>query len=370
MNALPPARRPLPRSLYADTALPGPETPPLEGEAKADVTIVGAGFTGLSAALHLAEKGVSVRVLEAHEVGWGASGRNGGQVNPGLKFDPDEIEAGVRRRHGRAHDRVLGRRAPARLRPDRASPDSVRAHRGGTIRAAKNERNAALVRRSAEKWAERVPDTALLDGAGMRQATGTDRYVCGMLDRRGGNVNPLGYARGLARAAQQAGAKIHAGSPAIRTEKVAGGWRVTTPAGSVVSDKLALCTNGYTDALWPGLARSIVPVFSMIAATEPLPDEVAQTVMPARSVLFEVAATTVYYRMDQQNRLLMGGRSPSRDTSDPAHFQYLARLYEQAVSEPEGDQLDAFLERPARDQHRPLPALPRARRGRACGACL
>jgi glycine/D-amino acid oxidase-like deaminating enzyme len=323
VNALPPARRKLPRSLYADTALPGPETPPLEGEAKADVTIVGAGFTGLSAALHLAERGVSVRVLEAHEVGWGASGRNGGQVNPGLKFDPDEIEAAFGADMGERMIAFSGG-APQRVF-DLIERHQIQceAHRGGTIRAAKNERNAALVRRSAEKWAERVPDTALLDGAGMRQATGTDRYVCGMLDRRGGNVNPLGYARGLARAAQQAGAKIHAGSPAIRTEKVAGGWRVTTPAGSVVSDKLALCTNGYTDALWPGLARSIVPVFSMIAATEPLPDEVAQTVMPARSVLFEVAATTVYYRMDQQNRLLMGGRSPSRDTSDPAHFQYL-----------------------------------------------
>ena len=138
------------------------------------------------------------------------------------------------------------------------------------------------MRASAEKWAARVDDTVLLDAAGMRDATGTGRYLCGMLDRRGGNVNPLGYARGLARAAQQAGARIHGGSPALRTEQVAGGWRVTTPGGSVTAEKLALCTNGYTDALWPGLARSIVPVFSMIAATEPLPEPLAQAVMPSR----------------------------------------------------------------------------------------
>jgi glycine/D-amino acid oxidase-like deaminating enzyme len=197
------------------------------------------------------------------------------------------------------------------------------AHRGGTIRAAKTERNAALVRRSAEKWGARVADTVLLDRAGMQQATGTGRYVCGMLDRRGGNVNPLGYARGLARAAQQAGARIHGGSPALRIERLGNSWRVTTPGGSVISEKLALCTNGYTDGVWPGLARSIVPVFSMIAATEPLPREIADTVMPARAVLFEVAATTVYYRMDQQGRLLMGGRSPSRETGERPQFQYL-----------------------------------------------
>jgi glycine/D-amino acid oxidase-like deaminating enzyme len=217
MNALAPTGLPLPRSLYADTALPGPETPPLEGEAKADVTIVGAGFTGLSAALHLAERGVSVRVLESNEVGWGASGRNGGQVNPGLKFDPDVIEHDFGAEMGRRMIAFSGG-APGRVF-DLIERHQIQceAHRGGTIRAAKNARNAALVRASAEKWAERVGDTVLLDRAGMREATGTGRYVCGMLDRRGGNVNPLGYARGLARAAQQAGAKIHAGSPAVRT---------------------------------------------------------------------------------------------------------------------------------------------------------
>ncbi|HYZ61368.1 MAG TPA: FAD-binding oxidoreductase [Acetobacteraceae bacterium] len=295
------ARRALPPSLYADTAQPGPETPPLEGEVRTGVAIVGGGFTGLSAALHLAEQGVACTVLESNEVGWGASGRNGGQVNPGLKFDPDVIE-----RH----------------------QIQCEAHRGGTIRAAKSARNAALVRASAEKWAQRTDAAVLLERDGMREATGTGRYLVGMRDRRGGSVNPLGYARGLARAAQQAGARIHGASPALRTEKVPGGWRVTTPRGSVHAEKLALCTNGYTDGLWPGLARSVVPVFSMIAATAPLQDAVARAVMPARSVLFEIAATTVYYRLDQQGRLLMGGRSPSRETSASADFQYLIEYSE------------------------------------------
>ena len=323
MNALAQSRRPLPASLYAETAQPGLDTPPLEGDTRADVAVVGGGFTGLSAALHLAERGVTVAVLESHEVGWGASGRNGGQVNPGLKFDPDQIEADFGLGMGR---RMIGFSGAAPQRVfDLIERHQIQceAQRGGTIRAAKSVRNAALVRASAEKWAARVDDTVLLDAAGMRDATGTGRYLCGMLDRRGGNVNPLGYARGLARAAQQAGARIHGGSPALRTEQVPGGWRVTTPGGSVTAEKLALCTNGYTDALWPGLKRSIVPVFSMIAATAPLPEPLAHAVMPSRAVLFEVAAMTVYYRVDAAGRLLMGGRSPSYDTGERARFKYL-----------------------------------------------
>ena len=283
----------------------------------------GGGFTGLSAALHLAEQGVGVTLLESHEIGWGASGRNGGQVNPGLKFDPDQIEADFGAEMG---GRMIAFSGGA---PDRVFDLIERhqivceAHRGGTIRAAKSARTAALVRASAEKWAARVNDTESLDRAEMAEATGTDRYLCGMLDRRGGMVNPLGYARGLARAAQQAGARIHGGSPALRMEKAPGGWKVTTPGGSVTAERLALCTNGYTDALWPGLARSIVPVFSMIAATEKLSEAQAQAVMPAGSVLFEVAAMTVYYRVDLQRRLLMGGRSPSRDVDEPQRFRYL-----------------------------------------------
>ena len=315
--------RPLPTSLYAETALPGSDHSPLEADTRADVAIVGGGFTGLSAALHLAEQGVAVTVLEAHEVGWGASGRNGGQVNPGLKFDPDEIERDFGADMG-ARMVAFSGAAPQRVFDLIERHQIVcEAHRGGTIRAAKSERHARTVRRSAEKWRARGDPVTPLDRDRMAALTGTRRYICGMIDSRGGNVNPLGYARGLARAATQAGARIHGGSPALRMAKAGGGWRVTTPQGSVTADWLVLATNGYTDGLYDGLARSIVPVFSMIAATEPLPEALANAVMPSRSVLFEVASMTVYYRLDQWNRLLMGGRSPSREAVGRAEYQYL-----------------------------------------------
>lgn len=315
--------RPLPRSLYAETAQAGPSTPPVEGDVRADVVIVGGGLTGISAALHLAERGVDVRVLESHEVGWGASGRNGGQVNPGLKFDPDVIERDFGAEMG-ARMIALSGGAPGRVfELIERHQIQCEAQRGGTIRAAKSRANAALVERSAGKWRERVAETSLLDAAGMRAATGSGRYLVGMLDRRGGSVNPLGYVRGLARAAQQAGARVHGASPALGMERVGDRWRVRTPGGSVEAGHLVLCTNGYTDGLWPGLARSVVPVFSMIAASEPLSERVRAAVMPAGSVLFEIAANTVYYRVDAQGRLLMGGRSPNRETDEPARFRYL-----------------------------------------------
>jgi glycine/D-amino acid oxidase-like deaminating enzyme len=322
------SRRALPRSLYADTAGAAPVTPPLEGDVRADVVVVGGGFTGLSAALHLAEKGVSVRVLEANEVGWGASGRNGGQVNPGLKFDPDQIEADFGPGMGR---RMVAFSAAA---PQRVF-DLVERHQivcearqGGTIRAAKTARNAAVVQASAAKWGAIGAPVRLLDAAAMQAATGTAHYLCGMSDPRGGNVNPLGYARGLAGAAQRAGAVIHGASPATGMARVADGWRVTTPGGAVTADWLVLCTNGYTDGLWPGLKRSVIPVFSMIAATEPLSDALAAAVMPCRSVLFEVASMTVYYRLDAWNRLLMGGRSPQLEAVGRPAYDYLIRYTE------------------------------------------
>jgi glycine/D-amino acid oxidase-like deaminating enzyme len=321
----------LSRSLYAETAASGIATPPLEAEARADVAIIGAGFTGLSAALHLATKGISVVVLEANEVGWGASGRNGGQVNPGLKFDPARIEQDFGAAMGGRMVALSG--GAPQLVFDLIERHQIlcEAYRGGTIRAARSDRHARTIQATAADLRSRGDPVALFDRARMAEATGTDRYVCGMLDSRGGQVNPLGYARGLARAAVAAGARIHGLSPALRMEKATGGWRVATPQAALTAEWLVLATNGYTDGLYPGLARSIVPVFSMIAASEPLPEALARAVMPSRAVLFEVAGMTVYYRLDANNRLLMGGRSPSRAEVEPGKFRYLietaARLW-------------------------------------------
>ena len=119
-----------------------------------------------------------------------------------------------------------------------------------------------------------------------------------MLDTRGGDLHPLSYARGLARAAIAAGAQVHGETPALRSGAKAARWRIETPRAVVHAEKVLLATNGFTDDLWPALRRTIVPVFSSIAATAPLSDEVARAIMPTRSVLYESGHITVYYRID------------------------------------------------------------------------
>ena len=268
---------------------------------------------------------------EAEEPGWGASGRNGGQVNPGLKPDPDQVEADFGAEMG---GRMLALSYGA---PDavfdliRRYQISCEARQEGTIRAALGAGHAAAVGATAAQCIRRGWPVKMLNGAGTAELTGTDRYAGAMLDRRGGDLHPLSYGRGLARAALRLGARLHGGTPATGLTRAGGGWRVSTPRGEIAADSVVLATNGYTGDLWPGLRRSVVPVYSSIAATAPLAEEVARRVMPRRASLYEAGNITVYYRMDQANRLLMGGRGPQSPLTGPEPIRYLmdyaARLW-------------------------------------------
>jgi len=310
-------------NLYQDTAVPPVAAPSLEGDVRADVAVVGGGLTGLSTALHLAEIGAQVVLLEAEEPGWGASGRNGGQVNPGLKADPDRVELDFGEPLGRRMNAFAG------AAPDRVFDLIARhgiqceARRNGTLRAAVRAKHAAAVRSTASQWARRGAPVELLDAAAVERMTGTARYALAMLDRRGGDLNPLSFVRGIARAAIAAGAAIHGRSRALGLTREAGAWRLRTHAGSVSAPHVVLATNGYTDSLWPGLSRTIVPVFGAIAATEPLPEPLARRVMPARAVLYESGTITVYYRVDAAQRLLIGGRGPQREVGETSALAHL-----------------------------------------------
>jgi glycine/D-amino acid oxidase-like deaminating enzyme len=320
---------PLPPSLYTHTAHPAPSTPPLDTDRTVSVAIVGAGFAGLSAALHLAEMGVDVCVLEANEPGWGASGRNGGQVNPGLKFNPDELLS----RFGGD----LGRRMidMAWGGPDftfgliRRLGIDCDARQNGTLRAAANTRTAAAVAATAIQCAAHHMPTRLLNAEETALATGTDRYPAALFDPRGGDLHPLNYARGLAAAAQNAGALIYGNSRVVSARKQFGKWVLRTDKAIITADKLLVVTNAYADGLWPDLRRSLVPVYSSIVATEPLPDDLAARILPLRPVLYESGHITVYYRLDKQNRLLMGGRGPQRALAGhTGSLDYLKRYAE------------------------------------------
>lgn len=318
-------RKPLPPSLYADTARLAIAAPPLAGSRQTSVAIVGGGFTGLSTALHLAEKGVDVTVLEAHEPGWGASGRNGGQVNPGLKHDPDVVEADFGPDLGRRMVEMSWMAPNVVFDLIKRHQIQCDARQSGTMRAAYSDVAAKGIRASYEQGERRGMPVDLLEREQMRAATGTSRYTCALLDRRGGHLNPLSYARGLAQAAVHAGAKVHGGTRVSRVSREGARWSVETATGTVSAEMLVLATNGYTDDLWPKLKRTIVPVYSGIVATEPIPETVARDIFPARASLYEMGQVTVYYRLDAQNRVLMGGRCRQRPVAGPDEMAFLKR---------------------------------------------
>jgi glycine/D-amino acid oxidase-like deaminating enzyme len=310
-------------NLYRDTAEPAAATPPLDGDIRADVAVVGGGFTGLSTALHLAEKGARVVLLEAEEPGWGASGRNGGQVNPGLKHDPDTVERHFGPDLGKRMNALAGAAPGYVFELIKRHGIACEARQNGTLRAAIAPRHAAAVRVTAEQLRRRGAPVELLGGNELTNLTGTDRYHVALFDRRGGDVNPLSYARGLARAAIAKGATVHGGTRATGMKKTGDLWQVATPSGTVSAQHVVLATNGYTDDLWPGLRRSVVPLFGAIAATAPLPAVVAKAVVPSRAVLYESGAITVYYRVDAGGRLLIGGRGPMNEVTSTAPITHL-----------------------------------------------
>jgi glycine/D-amino acid oxidase-like deaminating enzyme len=314
--------------LYRDTVESAPPAAPLETDVRADVAVVGGGITGLSTALHAAQAGAQVVLIEAEEVGFGASGRNGGQVNPGLKLDPDTVERDFGSDLGGRMNAMAGSAPALVFDLVRRHAIDCEARQNGTLRAAVHARHAAAIRETCAQLERRGAPVLLLEGDALARATGTDRYTCALLDRRGGDLNPLRYAQGLARAAIAAGARVHTQCRALGLRRVDGGWRLDTARASATARHVVLATNGYTDALWPGLCRTVVPVFGAIAATAPLAPAAHRIILPDRPVLYESGHITVYYRIDSRQRLLIGGRGPMREIDTPAAIPHLTRYAE------------------------------------------
>ena len=296
----------LPPSLWAATAPAPIATAPLTEDVEADVAVVGAGFTGLSTALHLAPH-LSVRVLEAKEIGWGASGRNNGLVIPTLsKPDPDEIVA--------AFGAEAGERAVALIRDSAAfvfdliqRHDMERAGRQvGWIQPVHTPGRMKIAERRVEQWGRRGGDVALLSKAETAERLGSEAWFGGWIANTGGTVNPLAYARGLAKAADEAGAVVHTNSPVTGIEEVGERWRVRTLKGSVLAGRVVLATNAYSDDLWPGLRRSIMPVTNWQTATAPISDNIRKTIMPSGAAFSDTRGDLQFCRFDDSGRLVSG----------------------------------------------------------------
>ena len=295
-----------PASFYAATRTALDPFPPLQGEARADVAIVGGGYMGLSAALHLAEKGLSVVVLEAHRVGFGASGRNGGQVGSGQRQDQVWIEKAVGREHARRlWDMAEDAKALVKGLIDRHQMP-VTFH-PGVAHACYSDAEAREVHAYAAKLSRDYGYTQLepLDRAGIRRLIGSKSFAGGEIDRGAGHIHPLNFAIGLARAAASAGARIHEGSEVIGfTPGPKASLR--TAQGQVTADHVILAGNGYIGGLEPSYPTRVMPINNFIVATEPLGDRAAEVLSEPVAVA-DSNFVVNYWRLSEDSRLLFGG---------------------------------------------------------------
>jgi glycine/D-amino acid oxidase-like deaminating enzyme len=316
-------------SLWAATAAPAPPAPPLEESKRVDVAIVGGGYTGLSAALHLAEGGASVAVLDGGEPGGAASGLNGGQVNPGLKQDPDELLALYGREEGERLIEFAGGTADVVFALIEKHAIACDATRVGWIQPAHSAEALETVKRRVEQWQRRGAPLEVLNRETTAELLGTERYQGASLDRRAGGIQPLSYARGLARAALAKGASIFGRTRAVAIDLREGSFRVTTGRGpSLEASRVLLATNGYTDELWPKLRRTVIAANSFQTATSPLPEALARTILPRGHVASDTRKLLRYFRRDATGRFLMGGRGPFAEPKGPENFAHLVRMVE------------------------------------------
>lgn len=321
------------RSLWSATAAPGPLLQQLAGEVRSHVAVIGGGYTGLSAALHLCLAGRDTVLLEAVEVGDRASGLNGGQVVPGVKHDPEILEDMFGPVIGSRLVNTVASGADVVFDLIQKHRIACEASRTGWIQPATSSAALEAIAARVAQWRRRGADVELLSARETERLTGSQRYSGGWIDRRGGTVQPLSYVRGLAHAARNAGARIFSRSPASGLERTADGWRVQTPRGSVASSIVILATDAYTDGLVDPLRRTLIPVPSFQVATEPIPAELRRTILPQGQSASDTGHLLRYFRLDAAGRLVMGSRGTFADVPVAVaarhHYRAVREIYPQ-----------------------------------------
>ncbi|MGU7782285.1 NAD(P)/FAD-dependent oxidoreductase [Burkholderia sp. PU8-34] len=303
----------LPPSLWAATSAPAVPTTPLPaGTSVADLLVIGAGFTGVSAALHAAERGARVVVLEAAEIGWGASGRNNGQVIPAMtRADPDAIVAEHGSDKGESLVSIIGTSADAVF-------DLVRRHRidcaavqAGWIQPAHRASRLKLAQSRVDQWRRRGIDVEMLDRDRTAELTGSSFWHGGWQNPTGGHLNPLAFVRGLAQVAQDAGAILHTRTPVSSLARAGSHWVAAHGAARVHARRVLIATHSYTGratrAPWPGIGHALLPMRSYQIATQPLPDALRATILPFDHAMSDTQADLHFARFDQDGRLVTGG---------------------------------------------------------------
>lgn len=291
-------------NLWQDTITDQFSAQQLKGNLKADVVIVGAGFTGLSAALHLAQEGAKVCVLEAHTVGFGGSGRNVGYVNAGLWTPPDEVEEILGLKVGKRLNSVLADGPDVVFDLIKRHQIQCSAVRQATLHCSETQSGLNDLKSRYEQQVARGAPVKLLSREETQEKTGSPKLLGALWDPRAGTIQPLSYAHGLARAAVNAGADIFENTQAISFEQQSGRWNVFTNSGCVTANYLIQATNAYGGF---GISKNeFIPVHYFQMATEPLSKEQRKRILPGGEGCWDCATVMSSYRLDKDGRMLIG----------------------------------------------------------------
>ncbi|WAX95016.1 FAD-binding oxidoreductase [Aminobacter sp. NyZ550] len=294
-------------SWYEDTAGPRPEYPALDGDLQADVVIIGGGFTGLSAATHLAKAGTNVVLIEAHRFGDGASGRNGGQLGTGQRAWAEELEGELGFTRAKAlFD--LAEEAKAHLLDFTAANGIDIDYMPGQMSVAHKRRYVDDYKAHAEIMASRFnyPHVSFMDASETAERLGSTHYYGGTRDTGTGHIHPLKLVIGTGRAAAAAGAHLFENTPSTDITSQGGKVRVTTPRGTITAQKCLIAVNAYGGKLEPVSAAHIMPIGSFIGATVPLGAD--SKVIPGGESVDDSRFVVRYFRKSRDGRLLFGGR--------------------------------------------------------------
>ncbi|MBO9588853.1 FAD-binding oxidoreductase [Devosia sp.] len=307
MAEVPSANSPYPPSYYAASRNIIRDTQKLEGEVTADICVVGAGYSGMSTAIHLAEQGLKVVVVEAAEVGWGASGRNGGQVVNGLNASL----ATIGRRYGEKTANFVGGlvQEGAGIIYDWVARYGIDCDlKRGNIYAAYTEQHMRDLEAKKTLWQSHgMDDHELLDREAVRKHIGSDVYAGGMIDHSGGHMHPLNLVLGEARAFEGLGGVIYEHSPVTRVGQSADSAVVETSGGRVTAKTVVVCGNAYLGNVVPELTSRVMPVSTQMMATAPLGKERAEALLPTGMCVEDVRYILDYFRISGDYRLIFGG---------------------------------------------------------------
>lgn len=312
--------------LWAITAPPPPALTVFEGEQTADVAVIGGGFTGVSAALHLAQAGTEVVLLEAEEIGHGGSGRNVGLANAGLWVLPDLIVKELGPDYGERLNTVLGN-----------SPDLVygliekygiecEALRTGTLHCAHSPAGYRYLQEREAQWARRGAPVKLLNRQDAAVKIGSEAYYGALLDRRAGTVQPLAYVRGLAHAAKSAGAHLHVKSPVTGLERKEGSWHLRVGSGTLKARAVIMATNGYLNHISEELQETFIPFNFFQFASAPLPENIRRSILSGEHGAWDTATVLASYRLDRSGRLIVGSVGQASGFARGLHGNWAERM--------------------------------------------